>query len=119
MKKASNYIWKLGMFVLIGITLFIATIYFIGKSQNLFGSNFNLKSRFKNVSGLKEGNNVQFSGIDVGTIKSIQFISDSLVEVDFSIEENVRKFIKTDAITSIGSDGLMGDKVLTISPGIA
>jgi phospholipid/cholesterol/gamma-HCH transport system substrate-binding protein len=119
MKKSSNYTWKLGIFVLLGLTLFIATIYFIGKSQNLFGSNFSLKSHFKNVSGLKEGNNVQFSGINVGTIKNIQFISDSLVAVNFVIKEEVRQFIKTDAISSIGSDGLMGDKVLIISPGIA
>lgn len=117
MKKSSNYTWKLGMFVLLGITLFTVTIYFIGKSKNLFGSNFDLKSHFKNVSGLKVGNNVLFSGITVGTIKNIEFVTDSVVVVDLIIKEEIQQFIKTDAIASIGSDGLMGDKVLTISPG--
>jgi phospholipid/cholesterol/gamma-HCH transport system substrate-binding protein len=119
MNKTSNYIWKLGMFVIIGITLFLATIYFVGATRNLFGSTLHLKSNFTNVSGLKVGNNVRFSGINVGTIKSISFVSDTVVMVDFIIKDEVQKFIKTDAMSSIGTDGLMGDKVLTISPGTA
>jgi phospholipid/cholesterol/gamma-HCH transport system substrate-binding protein len=117
MTQNSNYTWKLGMFVILGLALFMITIYFIGSNKNLFGSTFHLKSQFKNVSGLKEGNNVRFSGINVGTVKDIEFISDSAVVVNLIIKEEVQKYIKTDAIASIGSDGLMGDKVLTISPG--
>jgi phospholipid/cholesterol/gamma-HCH transport system substrate-binding protein len=117
MKKSSNYTWKLGMFVLLGLTLFVVTIYFIGKNKNMFASTFHLKSQFKNVSGLKVGNNVRFSGINIGTVKNIEFVSDSAVVVDLIIKEEIQKFIKKDAIASIGSDGLMGDKVITISPG--
>jgi phospholipid/cholesterol/gamma-HCH transport system substrate-binding protein len=114
-----NYTWKLGLFVILGLALFMITIYFIGSNKNLFGSTFNLKSHFRNVSGLKVGNNVRFSGINIGTVKNIEFISDSAVVVNLIIKEDVQKYIKTDAIASIGSDGLMGDKVLTISPGTA
>jgi phospholipid/cholesterol/gamma-HCH transport system substrate-binding protein len=117
MTKDSNYTWKLGLFVILGLVLFMITIYFIGSNKNLFASTFHLKSYFKNVSGLKEGNNVRFSGINIGTVKNIEFISDSSVVVNLIIKEEVQKYIKTDAIASIGSDGLMGDKVLTISPG--
>lgn len=105
------------MFVILGLTLFMVAIYFIGNNKNLFSATFQLKSHFKNVSGLKEGNNVRFSGINVGTVKDIEFISDSAVVVNLIIKEEVQKYIKTDATASIGSDGLMGDKVLTISPG--
>ncbi|WP_395075808.1 MlaD family protein [Flavobacterium sp.] len=117
MNKNSNHTWKLGMFVIIGITVFILTIYLIGKSQNLFGSTFALSTKFKNVSGLTIGNNVRFSGINVGTVDDIQFVSDTSVVVKLIIKDDVQKFIKVDATASIGSDGLMGDKVLTISPG--
>lgn len=117
MTNKSGYIWKLGMFVIIGMFLFIVGIYLIGSSQNLFGKTFQLKANFKNVSGLKVGNNVRFSGINIGTIKEIEFVSDSSVVVLAVIKEEVHKYIKTDAMASIGSDGLMGDKVLTISPG--
>lgn len=117
MKKNLNYIWKLGMFVIIGLVLFVFTVYYIGENQNLFGETFHLKANFKNVGGLKTGNNVRFSGIDVGTVKDIAFLSDSAVVVNLVIKDEVQKYIKTDATASIGSDGLMGDKVLTISPG--
>jgi phospholipid/cholesterol/gamma-HCH transport system substrate-binding protein len=119
MNKESGFQWKLGMFVIIGLVLFVGTIYFIGKQQNLFGSTFNLKSNFKSVSGLEIGNNVRFAGINIGTVSEIQLVTDSSVVVVLVIKDEVRKFIKTDATASIGSDGLMGDKVLTISPGVA
>lgn len=118
MNKESGYTWKLGMFVLIGLVLFAFTIYYVGMQKNLFGSTFRLKSNFKNVSGLEVGNNVRFSGINVGTVSEIELITDSSVVVNLLIKDDVQQFIKTDATASIGSDGLMGDKVLTISPGI-
>lgn len=117
MYKESGFTWKLGMFVTIGLILFIGTIYFVGKQKNLFGSTFTLKSQFKTVTGLKVGNNVRFSGINVGTVSEILLLTDSAVVVKLVIQENVRRFIKADAKASIGSDGLMGDKVLTIAPG--
>lgn len=117
MYKESGFTWKLGMFVTIGLVLFVGTIYFVGKQKNLFGSTFTLKSQFKTVTGLKVGNNVRFSGINVGTVSEILLLTDSAVVVKLVIQENVRRFIKTDAKASIGSDGLMGDKVMTIAPG--
>ncbi|GEP51069.1 hypothetical protein FNO01nite_17410 [Flavobacterium noncentrifugens] len=117
MKKKADYIWKLGMFVIIGLAAFLVAVYFIGKSQNLFGSTFHLQAQFKNVSGLKTGNNVELSGINIGTIKDIAFVSDSAVVVNMVIRSEIQHYIKADAFASIGTDGLMGDKVLTISPG--
>lgn len=117
MNNENSSIWKLGIFIIIGILLFIIAIYFIGINRNLFGSNFSLRSEFKNVSGLKEGSNVRLSGINIGTVSKIEFISDSLVLVKLLIKDNVQQYIKTDATASIGSDGLVGDKVLIISPG--
>ena len=117
MNKETGFTWKLGMFVIIGLVLFVGTIYFVGKQKNLFGSTFHLKSQFKTVSGLKEGNNVRFSGINVGTVYGIELITDTSVMVNLVIKKEFQQFIKTDAKASIGSDGLMGDKVLTISPG--
>lgn len=119
MNKDTGSNWKLGMFVIVGLLLFVITIYFVGKQQNLFGDTFLLKSKFKTVSGLKVGNNVRFSGINVGTISEIELINDSAVVVSLLMEEDVQKYIKKDAMASIGSDGLMGDKVMTISPGIS
>jgi phospholipid/cholesterol/gamma-HCH transport system substrate-binding protein len=117
MNKKSGFTWKLGMFVLAGLVLFVGTIYWVGKQKYLFGSTFHLRVQFKTVSGLKEGNNVRFSGINVGTVNAIDLVSDTSVMVDLVLKKDVQQFIKTDARAGIGSDGLMGDKVLTISPG--
>lgn len=117
MKKESNYKWKLGMFVTIGLVLFAVMIFIVGKQKNLFGSTIHVKSLFKTVSGLKEGNNVRFSGINVGTVDGIELINDTSVLVDIIIKEEMQPFIKSNATASIGSDGLMGDKVLVISAG--
>jgi len=117
MKKESGFTWKLGMFVMIALAAFVLTVYFVGKQKNLFGSTFRLRAQFKTVSGLKVGNNVRFSGINVGTVDDITLITDTTVLVELVIKKEVQQFIKTDAKASIGSDGLMGDKVLTISPG--
>ena len=117
--KESGFTWKLGMFVLTGLVLFVVTIYFVGKQKNLFGSTFRLKTQFKTVSGLKVGNNVRFAGINIGTVDGIEILTDTSVMVELVIKKEVQQFIKSDAKASIGSDGLMGDKVLTISSGTA
>lgn len=117
MTKESGFTWKLGMFVVLGLGLFFITVYFIGKQKNIFGSTFHLKSKFKTVSGLKPGNNVRFSGINVGTVDEITILTDTCVMVSLVIKNEVQQFIKQDARASISSDGLMGDKALTIYPG--
>jgi phospholipid/cholesterol/gamma-HCH transport system substrate-binding protein len=117
MKNETGYRWKLGLFVSIALILFAAAVYLIGKHKNMFGNTFQLQAVFKNVNGLKEGNNIRFSGINVGTINNIEILTDTTVKVDMVLEQKVKKFIKKDASASISSDGLMGDKVLVISPG--
>lgn len=117
MKKESGYNWKLGMFVITGLLLFVCTIYFVGKQKNLFGNTLHLHAQFRSVSGLKEGNNVRFFGINIGTVDGIELMTDTSVMVNMVIRKEVQQFLKTNALASIGSDGLMGDKVLTISPG--
>jgi phospholipid/cholesterol/gamma-HCH transport system substrate-binding protein len=116
MSKEPGSRWKLGMFMIIGLVVFAGTIYFVGKQNNLFGSTFHLSAEFKSAGGLKEGNNIRFSGLNIGTVNTIT-LKDSFVIVDMVIRKNIQPFIKTDATAIIGSDGLMGDKVLTINPG--
>jgi phospholipid/cholesterol/gamma-HCH transport system substrate-binding protein len=115
-KNTENKI-KLGLFVSITTVLFIAGIYFIGQRQNLFSSTFHVSGIFTDISGLQVGNNVRFSGIDVGIIEDIEQVTDSTVRVDMQIAEQSRKFIKKNAIAIIGSDGLMGSKIIVIVPG--
>jgi phospholipid/cholesterol/gamma-HCH transport system substrate-binding protein len=116
MSKEPGSKWKLGMFVIIGLVVFAGTVYYVGKQNNLFGSTFHLIAQFKSAGGLKEGNNIRFSGINIGTVNTIT-LKDSVVIVDMVIRKKIQEFIKTDATAIVGSDGLMGDKVLTINSG--
>ncbi len=118
MKKESGSKWKVGMFTLIGVGVFLAGIFFIGNQKNLFSSVLRAHAVFANVVGLKVGSNVRFGGITVGTVENIQLITDTSVNVVMAIQSNIKKFIKKDASASIGSDGLMGEKVMVISPGL-
>lgn len=115
-KTAGNKI-RLGIFVTISITLFIAGIYLIGERRQLFNDTFHISGIFKNINGLQVGNNVHFSGINVGIVENIEQITDSTVKVDMSININTKKYIKKNAKALIGSDGLMGNKIVQIIPG--
>ncbi|MDP4151430.1 MAG: MlaD family protein [Bacteroidota bacterium] len=108
---------KLGLFVLAGLFLFILTLYIIGKNQNFFGSSFEVRARFSNVNGLIPGNNIRFAGIQAGTVKHIRVINDSSVEVVLSIDNEMKPYIHKNAVASLGTEGLMGNKVVNIVPG--
>jgi phospholipid/cholesterol/gamma-HCH transport system substrate-binding protein len=108
---------KLGIFIIIGTVCFILALYFLGAKQNLFGGTFEIKTTFHNVNGLRKGNNVRFSGIDVGTVKEVLVLNDTTIEVVMLVQDEMQPFIKTDALVSLGNDGLMGSKLVNISPG--
>jgi phospholipid/cholesterol/gamma-HCH transport system substrate-binding protein len=108
---------KLGLFVAGGFAIFVIAIFLIGRQKNLFDPVFKLTTTFYNVSGLQVGNNVRFSGINVGTVGNINLINDSTVQVELVIKKSVQQFIKTDGQAAIGSEGIIGDRVVIITQG--
>lgn len=117
MKQTKPQKLRLGLFVIIGTMLFITAVYLIGQRQNMFKKTFTISAHFQNVNGLQRGNNVRYSGIDIGTVKDIFMINDSTIKVDMAIEEKIISYIKTDAIAAVGSDGLVGNMIINIVPG--
>jgi phospholipid/cholesterol/gamma-HCH transport system substrate-binding protein len=108
---------RLGMFIIGGLALFVLAIFIIGKQKNLFNPVFRINSTFYNVSGLQVGNNIRFSGINVGTVNNITIINDSTVNVEMLIRKTVKQFIKSDCTVAIGSEGLIGERLLIITQG--
>jgi len=117
MKKTNSQKVRLGLFVIISTILFVLTVYLIGQRQNMFKKTFTISAYFQNVNGLQKGNNVRYSGIDIGTVKAIEMVNDSTIKIDMSIEEKIISHIKKNAIATIGSDGLVGNMILNIVPG--
>lgn len=115
--ELKNYKIRLGLFVTAGIILFFLAIFVIGKQKNLFDPVFAVKANFQNVSGLQVGNAVRFSGINVGTVDQIIIVNDSTVQVTLLVKKEVQKFIKDDSEAGIGSEGIIGDKLVVLSRG--
>lgn len=116
-KKTSTA--KVGLFIFLGILIFVLAIFFIGKKQALFSSTFTVKAYFKDVQGLRNGAIVRLSGIDVGSVKDISIANDTTgrVGVKMEIVDDVRQFIRTDTKATIETEGLVGNKVVVLKVG--
>lgn len=117
MEKTTSQKIRLGFFVVTGLFIFILAIYFIGDKQKMFGQTNHLKAVFNNVNGLQLGNNVRYSGVNAGTVRNINMINDTIIEVVMLIDKDIFYHIKKDAVAVIGSDGLVGSMIINIIPG--
>jgi phospholipid/cholesterol/gamma-HCH transport system substrate-binding protein len=106
---------KLGLFVLAGVVFLVFSLYMIGQNKNLFGATFTISTYFRNINGLVAGNNVRFSGIDVGTVKSVTVENDTSVLLVLMIDRNMKDHIKINAVASLGTDGLVGNRLVNIN----
>jgi len=110
---------KLGAFVFAGVLLFIVALFYIGRENTLFNRTFTISAVFKNIEGLKEGDKVWLSGVKIGTVKHVQIVSEGQVVVAMALRDKQNEFIKQNATAFIGSDGLVGNKIVVIRPGNA
>jgi phospholipid/cholesterol/gamma-HCH transport system substrate-binding protein len=108
---------KVGGFVLLGVALFVVATIFVGSASNLFARTFLVSAKFKNVEGLKEGDKVWLSGVQIGTVRRVQILAVGEVVVTLSLKEKQNDFIRRNETASIGSDGLIGNKIVVIQPG--
>lgn len=116
MKKEASRNIRLGIIVLVGTLGIIAALYYVGSRQRLFGSTVRIKADFYNVNGLRKGNSVRYAGIDIGTVDEIRITSDTSVEVFMAIDIDACRFIRKDAVAVIGTDGIMGNRIININP---
>ncbi len=107
----------LGLFIFLALVIFALGLFVLGGQQRTFGKTINVKSVFTNVGGLKKGSNVLFGGVKVGTVKSLSLQPGNKVLVEMQIEDEAQKFIPKNALVSLGSDGLIGSKLLEIEGG--
>lgn len=106
-----------GIFVLLALVILVTGIFTLGGQQKRFIDTIAVKAVFDDVAGLKQGNNVWFSGVKIGTVKSIQLYGDSQVEVTMNIEESAQQFIRKDAVARISSESFIGNKNIIIESG--
>jgi len=110
---------KLGVFIFIGSTLLVIGIFMLGNKEALFKPTFIVKAYFKNVEGLRNGAPVKLSGIDAGAVQDIKVVGDtvSLIEVNMRLLDDIRHFIKVDTQAEIQTEGLVGNKFVSLKIG--
>lgn len=116
-KRKYKNAFIVGVFILGALLIFIVLVFTLGGEKKSFSKKFPLKVVFTDISGLKEGNNIWFSGVRVGIVKNIHLKRASEVEVILSIEEKVHSFIHKDATVKISSEGLLGNKLVILYGG--
>ncbi len=106
-----------GIFIFLGLAILIITVFTLGSQKKTFVKSFTVNAVFNDVGGLLEGGNIWFSGVKVGTVKKISFSGNSQVLVTMSIEKDAQSHIHKNAKAKIGSDGLIGNKIVIIYGG--
>ena len=105
-----------GIFVVIGLLCVAYMTVKLGRVSFLGENTYPLDARFTTVSGLRTGSPVEMLGIEVGRVEKISLNQkDQLAVVRMRIQEGIRVY--ADAIVSIKTEGLIGDKYLSIEPG--
>jgi ABC-type transport system involved in resistance to organic solvents, periplasmic component len=117
MKPSNRRAIIVGIFIFLGLAIFIVAVLTLGSQHKTFEKAISIKAIFDNVNGLQKGNNIWYSGVKVGTIKKVVLAANSLVEVTMNIEKSSSKFIHKNATAKISSDGLIGNRIVVIYGG--
>ncbi|MDP4261287.1 MAG: MlaD family protein [Bacteroidota bacterium] len=108
-----------GLFSIVGIAIFLVGVFALGGQHSLFVTTITVKASFTDVNGLTAGNNVWFEGVKVGTVKSVSLSGKPGVEIQMNIGKKSCQYIHNDAKAKIGSDGLIGNRIVIIMGGTA
>lgn len=109
-----------GLFVVVGLGLALAALFFIGRERSFFERRYTLYSQFEDVSGLRMGALVQLAGLNVGYVQGVRFPQDKgsdKLEVVLKISRDYKERIRKDSKASIQTQGLLGDKYILITTG--
>jgi len=110
---------RLGIFIFFGTVLLVFSIFLLGNKEKLFTGTTEIKAYFDQIEGLKPGAPVRLSGYDIGSVSSIALVNGKSgnVEVLMRIDNDLKHFIRLDSKAAVETEGLVGKKIITITPG--
>jgi len=112
---------KVGLFVFLGLFGAASLIFIIGDNKSLFDSKVPFHAQFDDVQGVKPGSTVRMGGVDIGTVSRVQYPEhiegEPLIDVQLSIVKREAHRIREGSLAAIAAKGLLGDKMVTITPG--
>ncbi len=109
--------FAVGVFIFVALVIFIIGVLTLGGQRKTFSDMIEAKAIFTDINGLQEGSNVWFAGVKIGTIKKIKFTPAGQVEVTMGIEQSSQKYIRKDVKAKVGTDGLIGNRIIVLAGG--
>jgi len=107
----------LGVFLVGGLVIMLAGMASVGMLSGWFSDEISVTAAFDTVDGLKEGDRVWFSGVPVGKVESVALADAGMVKVQMSVPRDDAAAIPPDVVASIGSDGLIGNRIVQLVDG--
>lgn len=119
MKIAKIPASRTGLFVIICFSLLVIALFLIGDKQKLFSNTSKYFVKFREVNGLKQGAQVQISGINVGSVSAIELPkrSGDSVLITIQVVKDAQNLIHADSKASVSTEGLVGNKTISITVG--
>ncbi|MCB9680581.1 MAG: MCE family protein [Alphaproteobacteria bacterium] len=106
-----------GLFVTVAVAILAGGILTIGDIHSTFTRKITVHAVFPEVSGLQVGDNVWAAGLKVGTVSELGFVGPGEVQVALEVDRDAAPFIHGDALAKIGSDGLIGNRIVVLHGG--
>lgn len=117
MPRTRSLAWselKVGIVTLFALIMTGAMIFLVSGSGGFFWQRYPLKTKFTNIAGLKPGAPVRVAGVEVGTVKHLEFAGDQ-VEVSMDVSKNMQSRITSNSIASLGAVSLLGEAAVDIT----
>jgi phospholipid/cholesterol/gamma-HCH transport system substrate-binding protein len=105
---------KIGVLTIVAIVIAAVLIFSLTGSKGFSWQRYTLKTRFDNVAGLAPGSPVRLAGVEVGTVRSIDFAG-TQVDVTFEVRRTMQPRITDQSVASIGSVSLLGESAVDIT----
>ena len=117
MKRSRGTELKVGIFVITALFIGGSLAFILGNQRNVFRSKVQFQAIFEAVDGLRSGAPVRIAGVDVGTVDKVDLRDDGQIHVTIGIIEDQADLVREDSVATIGSKGMLGDKLVDISAG--
>ncbi|MCI5120268.1 MAG: outer membrane lipid asymmetry maintenance protein MlaD [Candidatus Electrothrix sp. AUS4] len=105
-----------GLFLVLGFVAFSWLALQLGEVSLLDkGRTYTLYAEFENVSGVKTGAEVQIAGVTIGSVTELRLSKDDLAVATLKLDKDIR--LAKDSMASVKSQGIIGDKIIQITPG--
>lgn len=109
--------FRVGIFVLIALTIGGILIFTIGERRNLFTQKSTYFTYFTDVGGLRPGSPVRMGGVDVGVVADVSLNDKGRTRVDFGVNTRAAHLVRKGSKVQISAKGLLGDKLITVTIG--